>query len=151
MKRRNFLLGSAAVVAGAAAVTWLPGVAGRPTIDDVPIPPAQPRRAAVVWFSQTGHTRRIGQWIARLWQAQGLDVVASDYRQFDRAQMPAFDLIVLGSPVNYFEAPGHFQTWIDSLPPLAGTRVAAYVTFGGEGGNTFNAASGMPSAATAAR
>ena len=143
MKRRTFLLGSAVVAAAAAATPWVMGVASRRTKEDLPIPAMEPRRAAVVWFSQTGHTQRIGRLIARLWQKQGLDVVASDYRRFDRAQMPGFDLVVLGSPVNYFEAPGHFRAWIDSLPPLAGTRVAAYATFGGEGGNPLSAAAGL--------
>ncbi len=148
MKRRTFLIGAAAsaAIAAGAAVPWLFPTLGRRR-DDLAIPVATPRRAAVVWFSQTGHTGRVGRLIARRWQSQGLEVVAGDYRAFDATTMPGFDLVVLGSPVNYFEAPGHFRDWIRDLPPLAGVRAAAYVTFGGEGGNTFNAVAGLLEAA----
>lgn len=142
MQRRTFLLGTAAILGGAAA-PWLLGLASRSRPEDVYLPPTLPRRAAVVWFSQTGHTRRVGRLIAHRWRTRGLDVVASDYREFDRATMTGLDLVVLGSPVNYYEVPGHFRAWIESLPPLAGARCAAYATFGGDGGNPFNTAAGL--------
>ncbi len=142
MKRRTFLVGASAVAAAVAA-PWVVASIDRRRIDDVRILPVQPRRAAVIFFSQTGHTRRVGRLIARHWERQGLEAVASDYRAFDLGTLRTFDLLVLGSPVNYYEAPGHFRTWIKSLPPLGGIPVAAFATFGGKGGNQFNAAAGL--------
>ncbi|HOI09513.1 MAG TPA: hypothetical protein PK313_03450 [Myxococcota bacterium] len=142
MKRRTFLV-SAAAIAGGVAAPWLAGVALRREPRDVAIPPATPRSAAVVWFSQTGHTRRIGRLVAHRWRAAGLDVLASDYRECDPALVAARDLVLAGTPVNYYEAPGHFRAWLDALPPLHGRRCAAFATFGGPGDNAFNAAAGL--------
>jgi ferredoxin len=49
-------------------------------------------------------------------------------------------LIVIGSPVYYYDAPDYLKAWIGSLPELKGTPVAAYVSFGGPEGNQHNAA-----------
>lgn len=141
MKRRTFLA-CAAAVGAATAVPWMVHGVGQ-KLGDVRIAPARPRRAAVLWFSQTGHTRRVGRLLARLWEQQGLEVAASDYRAFDGATLPGFDLLAVGSPVNYFEAPAHVRAWLEALPPLPNARAAAWVTFGGEGGNVFNAAAGL--------
>jgi len=142
VKRRTLLVAAAA--AGAlAAMPWTLRRLGPGAQRDVRIPPATPRRAAVLWFSQTGHTRRVGRLLARLWEQQGLEVAASDYRAFDGATLPGFDLVAVGSPVNYFEAPGHLRDWLAALPPLADVRAAAWATFGGEGGNPWNAAAGV--------
>ena len=144
MNRRTFVLGASAVGAVAATPFALDALGvGRGAVTDVVLPALEPRRAAVVWFSQTGHTRRVGRLVARLLEQRGLQVVASDYRAIEGAALSAVDLLVAGSPVNYFEAPGHLRDWLAALPSLDHARAAAYVTFGGEGGNTFDAAAGL--------
>ena len=50
------------------------------------------------------------------------------------------DLIVMGSPVFYYDVPGYVKNYIRSWPDLNRTPVAAYVTFGGPEGNQHNAA-----------
>ncbi len=102
-----------------------------------------PKKAAVIWYSQTGHTERYGKTIASVFRKNGLKVTASDYRKFDAKSIGSYDLVVMGSPVYYYEVPENFRSWIAALPSLEGIPVAAYVTFGGPGGNQYNAAMGL--------
>jgi ferredoxin/flavodoxin len=101
---------------------------------------ANPRRAAVIWFSQTGHTRTIGRLAAHVLRAEGLDVVDGDYRSFNESSLQSFDFIIAGSPVFYFCVPSNFRDWISHIPRIDGIPTAAFVTFGGAGHNQHNAA-----------
>ena len=47
---------------------------------------------------------------------------------------------MIGAPVFYYDIPDFVKDYIQSLPDLKGTPVAAYVTFGGPEGNQHNAA-----------
>ena len=98
------------------------------------------QKPLVLWFSQTGYTERNGVLLKRTFERLGLNAAGSDIREFDRARIGEFDLIILGSPVFYYDAPGYVKDWIKTLPDLKGVPVAAYVTFGGPEGNQHNAA-----------
>ena len=97
------------------------------------------KKAAVLWYSQTGYTRRTGRLLACTMEKKGIDVAASDLRDFEIDLIRDADIIVLGSPVFYYDTPGFVKAWIRSLPDLNGTPVAAYATFGGPEGNQHNA------------
>lgn len=99
-----------------------------------------PKTALVVWYSQTGNTGRYGRLIASTLEKTGLTVRADDYRNLDPADLADYDMIVAGSPVYYYEVPSNFMRWLERAPALEGKPVAAYVSFGGEGGNQFNTA-----------
>lgn len=101
---------------------------------------ANPRRAAVIWFSQTGHTKTIGRLAAQVLRAEGLEVAEGDYRQFDASMLPSFDLIIAGSPVFYFRVPANFRQWLSRIPRIDGIPAASFVTFGGAGNNQHNTA-----------
>lgn len=96
-------------------------------------------KALVLWFSQTGYTKRNGRLLANRLEKLGLNVTASEMREFEVKLMEEYDLIVIGSPVFYYDTPDFVKSWIASLPHLNGTAVAAYVTFGGPEGNQDNA------------
>lgn len=100
----------------------------------------KPQTAAVFWYSQTGNTERTGQFIAKTLEKSGLTVNASEYREFDKSTLASYDLIVSGSPVYYYDVPSNFKEWLNTIPDISGIPTAAYVTFGGEGGNQFNTA-----------
>jgi ferredoxin/flavodoxin len=97
-----------------------------------------PKTAAVIWYSQTGNSERTGRLIAETFNKKGLNVTASDYRNFDPESIDTYDLIVAGSPVNYYDVPENFKLWLKSLPEITGKPCASYVTFGGTGGNQHN-------------
>ena len=106
----------------------------------VPMKTARTGRALVLWYSQTGYTERYGRLLARRLERLGMKVTASEIRRFDVRAMGDVDLIVIGSPVYYYDTPDYVKAWIGSLPGLEGTPVAAYVSFGGPEGNQHNAA-----------
>jgi len=105
-----------------------------------PLKTKTPRKAAVVWYSQTGHTERYGRLIARRLELSGLSVASGDMQRFDQAVLPGCDLIVAGSAVQYYDAPANVKQWLDGIPALDGMAAAVYVSFGGPEGNQHNAA-----------
>lgn len=102
-----------------------------------------PKRALVVWFSQTGHAQRIGRIIRHAWAKAGLTVDGVDYREIEKSTLGQYDLIAVGTPVNYMDVPVNLKNWIKTLPRIEGTSVASYVTFGGKGDGQHNTACGL--------
>eukprot|EP01022_Parablepharisma_sp_SALTPOND_P001195 TRINITY_DN105799_c0_g1_i1.p1 TRINITY_DN105799_c0_g1~~TRINITY_DN105799_c0_g1_i1.p1 ORF type:complete len:284 (+),score=81.84 TRINITY_DN105799_c0_g1_i1:1-852(+) len=97
-------------------------------------------RVLVAWYSQTGNTGRYGRLLAATMRRAGVRVTAGDLRELDQSQASGYDLIVVGAPVFYYDAPAFAQNWVRSLPELKGTPTAVYVSFGGPEGNQHNAA-----------
>lgn len=97
-------------------------------------------KALVLWYSQTSNTARTGRCIAKSLEKTGLFVKASDYRKLTSAELSNYDLIIAGSPVYYYDVPSNFKSWLGNVPSLQGKHVAAFVTYGGEGGNQYNTA-----------
>jgi len=102
--------------------------------------PRKPKKAMVFWYSQTGNTERAGRLIAETLKKNNLTVEAGEYRDIDPASVAACDLIIAGSPVYYYDVPANFKQWLRDLPDISHIPCAAYVTFGGEGGNQHNTA-----------
>ncbi len=137
LSRRSFLK-TCAVLAGAFSV---PGTAKAATSEKArPMKPMTPEKALVLWYSQTGHTRRAGRLMASVWEKQGLKVKAADIRKVNPGEAAGYDLIALGSPVHYMEAPRNVMKWLDALPGLEGIPVASFVTYGGPGDGQENTA-----------
>jgi ferredoxin/flavodoxin len=141
MVNRRTFLGKTAVAAMALHTSVLSGCIPIGTIQGkAPMKSKEVKTAAVLWYSQTGYTRRNGKLLARTLQNRGVSVTSSDIRDFDNRNIGGTDLIVVGSPVFYYDTPDCVKTWIKSLPKLEGAAVASYVTFGGPEGNQHNAA-----------
>ena len=96
------------------------------------------RKALVIWYSQTGNTEKIGRSIASAWKKSGLEVDYGDYRDIDKGSLNSYDIIAAGTPVYYYQVPRNFREWLINIPRIDGIPVAAFVTFGGEGGNQHN-------------
>ncbi len=141
MHNRRAFLKRGAMAAMAISLTATPGCMCSPTIQAaVPMKTRRVNRALVAWYSQTGNTERNGKLLAITMQAQGIQVDSGNLQEIDKSKAHQYDLIVIGSPVFYYDAPGYVKAWLKSLPDLQGTAVAAYVTFGGPEGNQHNAA-----------
>lgn len=114
-----------------------------PPIDAAEYPPFKTKdtkRAMVIWFSQTGHTARLGRLIAWQLEKSGLTVISGDHRDIDSAKLSEQDLIIAGAPVYYYDVPVTFRDWLQKIPRLNGIPVAAYSTYGGPGHNQHNTA-----------
>jgi hypothetical protein len=99
--RRSFIVKSAAALV--AFSFPLTGTARPKAYGGIPM--KHPRKALVVWYSQTGNTGRCGRLIAKTLEKSGLETRTSEYRDIDPAELSAYDLIVAGSPVYYYEVP----------------------------------------------
>lgn len=138
--RRDFLKKSA-LAAMALSLSATPGCMCSPTIQaTVPMKSRRVNKALVAWYSQTGNTERNGRLLAITMRAKGIEVDSGSLGEIDKSKASQYDLIVIGSPVFYYDAPDYVKAWLKSLPELKGTAAAAYVTFGGPEGNQHNAA-----------
>jgi Pyruvate/2-oxoacid:ferredoxin oxidoreductase delta subunit/flavodoxin len=100
-----------------------------------------PKRVLVLWYSQTGQTRRYARLIGCILKGKGLEVDACDMQEFDKNRLSNYDLIIVGTPVFYYDAPANVNEWLEMIPSIKGTPVAAFVSFGGPEGNQHNASS----------
>lgn len=138
--RRTFLKKSVL----ASSVLAVPAVSSCACMDTirakVPMKTRRVNRALVLWYSQAGTTRGYGRLMAKTMREAGVDVTAGDLREVDKSKIGDYDLLVVGAPVFYYDAPGYVRRWARSLPELKGMPVAVYVSFGGPEGNQHNAA-----------
>lgn len=137
VSRRNFLLGGTAATLSLTIPTW---ASARVIRSDGALKSPTPRKALVLWYSQTGHAERYGRLIARTWEKQGLTVETQRLRWGDKPAVAGYDLIAVGTPVQYLDVPQNVQDWLASLPSIQGTGVASFVSYGGTGDGQHNAA-----------
>jgi ferredoxin/flavodoxin len=135
MNRREFLIHAAATAVGAGVVGLPPGTAAAAVERPASFRTTNPQKALVVWYGQTGHTRRIARLIGKVWESEGLAVDVKDLRRCDPASLADYDLLAAGSPVFYFDLPANVRDWLRRVPPLPGVAAAAFTTYGGMGHN----------------
>lgn len=134
--RRDFLKKSALAGAALCLPVSLTGE-GRAAYPEVKT--HNPQRTLVLWYSQTGQTRRYARLIGCILKGKGLAVDACDMQEFDKNLLSNYDLIIVGTPVFYYDTPANVSEWLETIPSLQGTPVAAFVSFGGPEGNQHNA------------
>ncbi|HON59618.1 MAG TPA: EFR1 family ferrodoxin [Smithella sp.] len=134
--RRDFIKKTA--VAGAALC--LPVAWGRQSAAAYPdFKTRDPKKILILWYSQTGHTQRYARLIGCVLKAKNLAVDVRELQETDPKILPLYDLIFIGSPVFYYDAPSNVVEWLEKIPAVTGTPAAAFVSFGGPEGNQRNA------------
>ncbi|PKN11073.1 MAG: hypothetical protein CVU43_22085 [Chloroflexi bacterium HGW-Chloroflexi-5] len=98
-----------------------------------------PKHALILCYSQTGFTSRYGRLIACILKEKGIAADLADMRTFDNKRITDYDLIVMGSPVFYYDIPPNVSSFLAAMPKITGIPVAAFVSFGGPEGNQNNA------------
>ncbi len=98
-----------------------------------------PKKALVLWYSQTGQTRRYARLIGCILKDKGIAVDVRDMQEFDKNGLANYDLVVVGTPTFYYDTPANVADWLKTIPAISGTPVAAFVSFGGPEGNQHNA------------
>jgi ferredoxin/flavodoxin len=98
-----------------------------------------PKKALVLWYSQTAQTRRYARLIGCGLKGKGLTTDVRDLQEFDKNMLGGYDLIIVGTPVFYYDTPANVGDWLEIIPAIKGTAVAAFVSFGGPEGNQHNA------------
>jgi ferredoxin/flavodoxin len=134
--RRSFIKKS--VIIGAAVC--LPATLTRQSLAAYPaLKTRNPQKILVLWYSQTGQTRRYARLIGCLMKDKGLTVDLCDIQEFDKNGLAHYDLIIAGTPTFYYDTPVNVSQWLETIPVIPGTPVAAFVSFGGPEGNQHNA------------
>lgn len=136
--RKKFLQKCTAVLA---AIT-IPGFLSRCSkVSDEPFKTQEPKKGVVLWYSQSGNTRRYARLIGKTWEKLGLEVDAMEYRDIKPASLKKYDIIMIGTPVHNYDTPVNVKRWLEKIPDITGTAVFSFVSFGGPEGNQHNAAS----------
>lgn len=98
-----------------------------------------PKKALILWYSQTGHTQRYARLIGCLLKSKNIAVDEREFQETDKNILRDYDLIIVGTPVFYYDTPSNISEWLEKIPYIKGTPVAAFVSFGGPEGNQHNA------------
>jgi ferredoxin/flavodoxin len=134
--RRNFIKKSA--IMGAALC--LPISLTRESLAAYPdLKTRNPKKALILWYSQTGHAHRYARLIGCILKGKYLAVDESELQETNKKILPDYDLIIIGTPVFYYDTPSNVSDWLETIPSIKGTPVAAFVSFGGPEGNQHNA------------
>ncbi len=138
--KKTVVATSAISMVGVPVITTPACFSGNKAISAAAFKTRTPKKALVVWLSQTGMTRRIGMVMSDYLEKNGIRTISGDIRTTAVDSIEDIDLIIIGGPVFYYDIPDVLKRWIETLPDLDSVPVAAYVTFGGPEGNQHNAA-----------
>ena len=118
--RRDFIKKSAIVGAALCLPVSLPreSRAAYPDLKTL-----NPKRTLALWYSQTGQTSRYARLIGCILKGKGLAVDACDMQEFDKNLLPNYDLIVVGTPVFYYDAPSNVSEWLETIPSIKGEAI----------------------------
>ena len=93
-------------------------------------------KIAMVYFSATGNTARVGSEIAKVFTDKGVEVENFDVTSLSSRQkaidFAAFDAAVFGAPIHSCRAPRIFREWMTTLNG-EGKKAAMFFTYGGFG------------------
>lgn len=98
-----------------------------------------PRKVLILYYSQTGHTQRYARLIRCILKGKNMTVDEREFQETDPRILPHYDLVFVGTPVFYYDTPSNVVEWLEKIPSITGTPVAAFVSFGGPEGNQHNA------------
>ncbi len=134
--RRNFIKKSAII----SAAICLPGSLTQESFASYPdLKTRSPHKVLILWYSQTGNTYRYARLIGCILKDKNLEVDIREFQETDKKTLSDYDFIIVGTPVFYYDTPDNVIDWLDKIPSIKGTPVAAFVSFGGPEGNQHNA------------
>jgi len=94
--------------------------------------------ATLVYFSQTGNTRKAAEAMASGFRDSGLSVRTIPLRKAQPEDAIACDLLGVGSPCFTGQAPTPIKDFLHALPPFAHQRAFVFATAGGAPGKVLH-------------
>lgn len=95
-------------------------------------------KATIIYFSQTGNTRKIAEAMAEEFEAAGYDTICSSIKNIHHEQLTNSDIFGLGTPTFESHAPTNIKNFIKALPMLTGKYAFVFATCGGASGNVLH-------------
>ena len=95
----------------------------------------------LLYFSQTGNTKKVTDQIAQGIRSKKGRCTISPLKGFDTSRLQEYDLVGLGFPVFYYKEPFNVRDFMESLPPLSQQHWFIYVTHANAIGETLPLAS----------
>lgn len=92
----------------------------------------------IIYFSQTGNTRRVAEEIRLGILADTNDCQLAELRDVEPSSLASYDLVGLGCPVFYYQEPLHVREFIAQLPMMPDRKWFVYCTHGAIMGVTLN-------------
>ena len=71
-----------------------------------------PKKALILWYSQTGLTRRYARLIGCILKSKNLAVDEIELQETNKKMLPDYDLIIIGTPVFYYDTPSNVSEWL---------------------------------------
>ncbi|GBC61401.1 4Fe-4S ferredoxin [Desulfonema ishimotonii] len=94
-------------------------------------------KTLMICFSQTGNTRKIGDYIRDGITEETGQCDMTDLKDSDIASLSDYDLVGIGAPVFYYKEPFNVGDFLESLPELKGQHWFVFCTHGNIIGNFF--------------
>jgi flavodoxin/ferredoxin len=88
-------------------------------------------KVSIIYFSQTGNTRRVGEALAAGFRDRGAEVKRASLQKAEPGLVHDCDLVGMGTPCFNSRAPRPILDFIASLPPLEGRPAFVFATSGG--------------------
>lgn len=88
----------------------------------------------LIYFSQTGNTRRIAKTMAEVFQERGHATRLISLKKASPEDTVASDLLGIGTPCFSSQAPTPMKAFLQNLPALEGKRAFVFATSGGAPG-----------------
>ncbi len=87
-------------------------------------------KTLLIYFSQTGYTRKAAERIRDGAEEMGADCELIAIKDVDINALKDYDLVGLGCPVFYYQAPVNVKKFVESLPNLRGKRWFVFCSHG---------------------
>lgn len=95
-------------------------------------------RITIVYFSQTGNTRKIAEAMSGRFEQAGHTAQCIPISEAKPEHFLKIDILGVGTPTFESHAPSVVKQWIKSLPLLTGRRSFVFATCGGAAGNVLS-------------
>ena len=91
-------------------------------------------RINIIYFSQTGNTRKVGKTMAGTFKQAGHEVRTASFKKSTPADFTSPDLVGIGAPCFESQAPSNVKEFLWGLPSLTGKKAFVFATSGGAPG-----------------
>lgn len=95
-------------------------------------------KVAILYWTITGTTKRLAEWIAAGIRAQGVGCEVLDLRETARGDIASFDALGVGSPVHYYGIPAPVREAVRAMGPLVGMPAFVFTLNGTHRGAGLN-------------